>query len=71
VFKPALARGELYLIGATTLDEFLRGLRSRLEAHHKVKIPKRRSRPPQNCPIAGAPIHVALYLRVFREGGIP
>ncbi|NKJ49264.1 Clp protease ClpC [Burkholderia sp. SG-MS1] len=68
VFKPALARGELHLIGATTLNEYqkyierdsalerrfqpvtvpepsvedtidiLRGLRDRLEAHHKVKI---------------------------------
>jgi ATP-dependent Clp protease ATP-binding subunit ClpC len=68
VFKPALARGELHLIGATTLSEYqkyiekdaalerrfqpvmvdepsvddtteiLRGLRDRLEAHHKVKI---------------------------------
>src|SRR5258706_2063996 len=67
-FKPALARGELHLIGATTLNEYqkhiekdaalerrfqpvtvpepsveetieiLRGLRDRLEAHHKVKI---------------------------------
>jgi ATP-dependent Clp protease ATP-binding subunit ClpC len=66
VFKPALARGELNLIGATTLNEYqkyiekdaalerrfqpvfvpeptieqtiniLRGLRDRLEAHHKV-----------------------------------
>ena len=68
VFKPALARGELNLIGATTLNEYqkhiegdaalerrfqpvfveeptvdqtimiLRGLRDRLEAHHKVTI---------------------------------
>ena len=68
VFKPALARGELHLIGATTLNEYqrhiekdaalerrfqpvfvdeptveqtimiLRGLRDRLEAHHKVTI---------------------------------
>ena len=68
VFKPALARGELHLIGATTLNEYqrhiekdaalerrfqpvfvneptveqtimiLRGLRDRLEAHHKVSI---------------------------------
>ncbi|SAK85271.1 ATPase [Caballeronia calidae] len=68
VFKPALARGELHLVGATTLNEYqkyiekdsalerrfqpvnvpepsvaetieiLRGLRDRLEAHHKVKI---------------------------------
>ena len=68
VFKPALARGELNLIGATTLNEYqrhiekdaalerrfqpvfvdeptveqtimiLRGLRDRLEAHHKVSI---------------------------------
>ncbi|HTI18870.1 MAG TPA: ATP-dependent Clp protease ATP-binding subunit [Trinickia sp.] len=68
VFKPALSRGELHLIGATTLNEYqkyiekdtalerrfqpvvvpepsveetieiLRGLRDRLEAHHKVKI---------------------------------
>jgi ATP-dependent Clp protease ATP-binding subunit ClpC len=68
VFKPALARGELHLIGATTLNEYqkyiekdaalerrfqpvfiseptvdqtiqiLRGLRDRLEAHHKVRI---------------------------------
>jgi ATP-dependent Clp protease ATP-binding subunit ClpC len=68
VFKPALARGELNLIGATTLNEYqkyiekdaalerrfqpvlvpepsvadtveiLRGLRDRLEAHHKVRI---------------------------------
>ncbi|SFN22325.1 ATP-dependent Clp protease ATP-binding subunit [Variovorax sp. OV329] len=68
VFKPSLARGELHLIGATTLNEYqkyiekdaalerrfqpvmvpepsiedtieiLRGLRDRLEAHHKVKI---------------------------------
>src|SRR5574340_1179669 len=67
-FKPALARGELNLIGATTLNEYrkhiekdaalerrfqpvfvdeptveqtiniLRGLRDRLEAHHKVTI---------------------------------
>src|SRR6266850_915359 len=67
-FKPALARGELHLIGATTLNEYqkhiekdaalerrfqpvtvpepsveetieiLRGLRDRLEAHHKDKI---------------------------------
>jgi ATP-dependent Clp protease ATP-binding subunit ClpC len=67
-FKPALARGELHLIGATTLNEYqkhiekdaalerrfqpvmvnepgidetieiLRGLRDRLEAHHKVRI---------------------------------
>jgi ATP-dependent Clp protease ATP-binding subunit ClpC len=67
-FKPALARGDLHLIGATTLNEYqkyiekdaalerrfqpvlvpepsvdeteeiLRGLRDRLEAHHKVKI---------------------------------
>ncbi|MBC7092701.1 ATP-dependent Clp protease ATP-binding subunit [Candidatus Bipolaricaulota bacterium] len=67
-FKPALARGELHLIGATTLGEYqkyiekdaalerrfqpvfipeptveqtiqiLRGLRDRLEAHHKVRI---------------------------------
>jgi ATP-dependent Clp protease ATP-binding subunit ClpC len=68
VFKPAMARGELNLIGATTLNEYqkyiekdaalerrfqpvliaepsvvqtvniLRGLRDRLEAHHKVTI---------------------------------
>ncbi len=68
VFKPALARGELNLIGATTLNEYqrhiekdaalerrfqpvfvdeptveqtimiLRGLRDRLEVHHKVTI---------------------------------
>jgi len=68
VFKPAMARGELNLIGATTLSEYqkyiekdaalerrfqpvlipepsvvqtiniLRGLRDRLEAHHKVTI---------------------------------
>ncbi|MDR5857688.1 ATP-dependent Clp protease ATP-binding subunit [Caballeronia sp. LZ062] len=68
VFKPAMARGELNLIGATTLAEYqkhiekdaalerrfqpvlipepsvaqtiniLRGLRDRLEAHHKVTI---------------------------------
>jgi ATP-dependent Clp protease ATP-binding subunit ClpC len=68
VFKPALARGELNLIGATTLNEYqrhiekdaalerrfqpvfvdeptveqtimiLRGLRDRLEAHHKVTV---------------------------------
>jgi ATP-dependent Clp protease ATP-binding subunit ClpC len=68
VFKPALARGELHLVGATTPNEYqkyiekdsalerrfqpvmvpepsveetveiLRGLRDRLEAHHKVKI---------------------------------
>ncbi len=68
VFKPALARGELHLLGATTLNEYqkhiekaaalerrfqpvfveeptveqtiniLRGLRDRLEAHHKVRI---------------------------------
>jgi ATP-dependent Clp protease ATP-binding subunit ClpC len=68
VFKPPLARGELHLVGATTLNEYqkyiekdsalerrfqpvmvpepsvaetieiLRGLRDRLEAHHKVKI---------------------------------
>ncbi len=68
VFKPALARGEMNLIGATTLNEYqkyiekdsalerrfqpifvteptveqtiniLRGLRDRLEAHHKVTI---------------------------------
>lgn len=67
-FKPALARGELHLIGATTLGEYqkhiekdpalerrfqpvfiaeptvdqtiqiLKGLRDRLEAHHKVRI---------------------------------
>ncbi|HEY3597294.1 MAG TPA: ATP-dependent Clp protease ATP-binding subunit, partial [Paraburkholderia sp.] len=68
VFKPAMARGELNLIGATTLSEYqkyiekdaalerrfqpvlvpepsvvqtiniLRGLRDRLEAHHRVTI---------------------------------
>ncbi len=68
IMKPALARGELHCIGATTLDEYrkyierdaalerrfqmvkvaepsvdeaieiLRGLRSRYEEHHKVKI---------------------------------
>jgi len=68
MMKPALARGELHVIGATTLDEYrkniekdaalerrfapvyvdepseedtieiLKGLRSRYEAHHKVKI---------------------------------
>ena len=68
MFKPALARGELHLIGATTLNEYqrhiekdaalerrfqpvfvdeptveqtimiLRGLRDRLEVHHKVSI---------------------------------
>jgi ATP-dependent Clp protease ATP-binding subunit ClpC len=68
VFKPAMARGEMNLIGATTLNEYqkyiekdsalerrfqpvfvveptieqtiniLRGLRDRLEAHHKVTI---------------------------------
>ena len=67
-FKPAMARGELHLIGATTLNEYqkyiekdaalerrfqpilimeptveqtiniLRGLRDRLEAHHKVAL---------------------------------
>ena len=67
-FKPAMARGELHLIGATTLNEYqkhiekdaalerrfqpiliseptvdqtiniLRGLRDRLEAHHKVTL---------------------------------
>jgi ATP-dependent Clp protease ATP-binding subunit ClpC len=42
MLKPALARGELQCIGATTLDEFhkhikmLMGLRDRYEAHHKV-----------------------------------
>ena len=69
IIKPALARGELQLIGATTLSEYrrhierdaalerrfqavtvgepsaeesvriLQGLRSKYEAHHKLKIP--------------------------------
>jgi ATP-dependent Clp protease ATP-binding subunit ClpB len=68
MLKPMLARGELHMVGATTLDEYrehiekdpalerrfqqvlvgepsvedtiaiLRGLRSRYEAHHKVRI---------------------------------
>jgi ATP-dependent Clp protease ATP-binding subunit ClpC len=50
ILKPALSRGELQTIGATTLDEYrkylerddtiqiLRGLRDRYEAHHRCKI---------------------------------
>ena len=83
-FKPALARGELHLIGATTLNEYqkyiekdaalerrfqpvmvpepsiedtieiLRGLRDRFEAHHKVKITRRRDRRGGQ---AGGPLH--------------
>ncbi len=69
ILKPALARGEMQVIGATTIDEYrkhiekdaalerrfqsvmvgeptpeqtveiLKGLRSKYEAHHKIKIP--------------------------------
>jgi ATP-dependent Clp protease ATP-binding subunit ClpB len=49
LLKPALARGELHCIGATTLDEYrkhvdedtisiLRGLKDKYEAHHKVRV---------------------------------
>src|SRR5213083_1949110 len=38
ILKPMLARGELQTIGATTLDEYRKGLRDRYEAHHRVSI---------------------------------
>jgi len=38
ILKPALARGELQCIGATTLKEYRKHIRSRYEEHHKLHI---------------------------------
>ncbi|CAH1422430.1 unnamed protein product [Lactuca virosa] len=38
LFKPMLARGQLRCIGATTLEEYRKGLKERYEGHHGVRI---------------------------------